>query len=37
MKLKGEAMLHDLRGMFAFVLWDRETDELLLARESLRD
>src|SRR5712691_11523298 len=30
---KGAAMVHDLRGMFAFGLWDREKNELLLARD----
>lgn len=30
---KGEAMLEDLRGMFAFVLWDRDKGKLLLARD----
>ena len=30
---KGEAMVHDLRGMFAFGLWDAEKRALLLARD----
>ena len=30
---KGEAMVHDLRGMFAFGLWDVEKRALLLARD----
>jgi asparagine synthase (glutamine-hydrolysing) len=30
---KGEAMVHDLRGMFAFGLWDADKNALLLARD----
>jgi asparagine synthase (glutamine-hydrolysing) len=30
---KGEAMVHDLRGMFAFGLWDAAKNALLLARD----
>jgi asparagine synthase (glutamine-hydrolysing) len=32
--LKGEAMLDDLRGMFALVIWDENRDTLLLARDA---
>lgn len=29
----GEAMVHKLRGMFAFAIWDRDTKSLFLARD----
>lgn len=30
---KGEAMVHDLRGMFAFAIWNNEARSLFLARD----
>jgi asparagine synthase (glutamine-hydrolysing) len=30
---EGEAMLHRLRGMFAFLIWDRETKRAFVARD----
>lgn len=32
-KEKGEAMLHDLRGMYAFVIWDARSDVIFMARD----
>jgi asparagine synthase (glutamine-hydrolysing) len=32
-EMKGEDMLHDLRGMFAIALWDQDARQLLLARD----
>ncbi len=32
-QLKGQAMVHDLRGMFAFTLWDGRKNSLFLARD----
>lgn len=32
---KGEKMLADLRGMFAFAIWDRETRRLFMARDRM--
>ena len=34
---KGEAMVHDLRGMFAFGLWDAEKRGAFAGAGSLRD
>ena len=30
---KGEAMVHQLRGMFAFAIWDKQKQSMLLARD----
>lgn len=32
-ELRGAAMVHDLRGMFAFVIWDTQERSLFLARD----
>jgi asparagine synthase (glutamine-hydrolysing) len=31
--MKGADMVHDLRGMYAFAIWDEQTRELFLARD----